>query len=410
MKHFGAVLTGDANIVDGGESSILTIGSDALNNDTIVIHNDNTTTGMTDASSDGSVAGLVIVPSTAGRGATHILGADGREVAITSVGGGINDNLIVPISTGTTFVNSRISQSITAATGDATITIGGGTTSDTVIVRGDLQVTGTTTTVDSTTVTVADRFINLGTTAATTTTSDLTGGIIVETDNDGAGVKSYGGLRYNGATNTWQVSSAPLETGLAADSAWSDLGVAGAGVQTVVGGAGISVNATDANNPIVSTAITPLGTGGTGGLALVGTGAAATLSIAAEGITEQHLHSTNTGGVGQLLSLQNATTGEFEWVTGNTGTVQKYVHTGTKAAGDTGIEITNATHMLAGQDYTVICYELIVDAVGANGGYQQFIPESVLIQDGTGTGTAGNVIITTGATTENLSYKIVIKS
>ena len=84
MKHYGASLTGANNVVDGGEASVLTIGDTSTHNDKIVIHNQNTASGSTDAAI-ASTTGLVIAPTAAGRGATHVLGADGREVAITSL-------------------------------------------------------------------------------------------------------------------------------------------------------------------------------------------------------------------------------------------------------------------------------------------------------------------------------------
>ena len=84
MKHYGASLTGANNVVDGGEASVLTIGDASTHNDKIVIHNQNTASGSTDAAI-ASTTGLVIAPTAAGRGATHVLGADGREVAITSL-------------------------------------------------------------------------------------------------------------------------------------------------------------------------------------------------------------------------------------------------------------------------------------------------------------------------------------
>ena len=428
MKHFGAVLSGDNNIVDGGESSILTIGTAATNNDSIIIHNEDPASllalkAITDF-------GLVIVPTTAvsvdgTTGAiSHLLGADGREVAVTDVGGGVNDNLSIPISTGSTFVNSRISQDITTATGAATISIGASDNADTVVIRGNLQIEGSTTEIESTTTTVNDRFINLGNTAAGATTTDLTGGIIVETDNDGAGTKVYGGLRFNGGTNSWQISTDTSSDGITSGT-WADLGVSGQGVQSVVGAAGITVdtlvaNGRDVNNPAVAIALTPedAAAGGIGGLGFTGTGDARTVGVATDGIDEQHLNVPGTAGLaGQVLSLSNTTTGAFEWVTAATGTVQKYVHVGNKAAADVGFTIdatdqgdSSPFHGLTGQDFTIVLYELITDGVGALGGYRQFIPESVLIQNGTGTGEAGAVVVNTGATAADLAYKIIIKS
>ena len=177
MKHFGAQLAGLNNQVDGGEDSLLLVGAD----DTLVIMTPNVTGGQT---LDGSLAGLVI---NSANGSTHVLGADGREIAISSLTTAVNTALHLPISNaaGTAFVDSGISQS---AVGDGSnIEINGN-----VNVTGTLQVQGNTTQIESTEVVINDRFLHLGNTAAASTTTDLTGGIVVETDNDGSCTRYYG--------------------------------------------------------------------------------------------------------------------------------------------------------------------------------------------------------------------------
>ena len=102
-------------------------------------------------------------------------------------------------------------------------------------VTGDLTVRGTTTTVNSTTVDVADRYLSLGTTGTTSSGAAVAevnsdGGLIVEassTDDGSAIAKTYGGLRYNGEDNVWEVSSDPGSDGLAAGATWTPLSTAG---------------------------------------------------------------------------------------------------------------------------------------------------------------------------------------
>ena len=95
MKHYGALLSGANNQVDGGEVSILTVGSATTQDDKIIIYNENdgeTSSEYSQTTGDALIttagpAGFVIVPSAAGRGSTHVLGADGREVPISGIGG-----------------------------------------------------------------------------------------------------------------------------------------------------------------------------------------------------------------------------------------------------------------------------------------------------------------------------------
>ena len=87
MKHFGAQLAGINNEVDGDLASRLVVGTASSNNDSIVIHNEQVITSTADKVV-GTDLGLVIVPSATGRGATHVLGADGREVSIANISGG----------------------------------------------------------------------------------------------------------------------------------------------------------------------------------------------------------------------------------------------------------------------------------------------------------------------------------
>ena len=453
MKHFGALLTGVNNTVDGGDTSVLTIGTAASNNDSIVIHNEApvTATAVKIPTTD---FGLTLVPystitftGTNSDIISHVLGADGREVAVADLATAVNTNLFVPISNGTAFVNSEISQSSTAA-GDITITLGS-SLNDMVIISGGLQVNGTTTTVNSTTVNVADRFLQVGDTGTSTTaTTAITGGLIVETSNDGSGTKAFGGIRYNGTA--WQVSSDPGADGLDAGATWTNLGVAGAGVEVVQGGSGISVAApataaatdglmADTNNPVVRVELTTVGiTDGTttagGGLSRDGaTAATQTIGIATGGITAGQLATdiANTraglvnGTAGQVLTSQ--ANGGFAW--GNAGTVAKFAGTFTGAAqlisiptGTVGTSVANSSHGLSGSDFTVTVYEYLQngsttqhsgsgDVAGLR--ISQIIPEGITIgrdSSGSGANLEGTVNIILPSTQNGNQLRVVIKS
>lgn len=91
MKHYSASLVGGANSVDEG-ASIITVGNSraaqgvAATQDSIVIYNVEGPSGLTNKAT--SAAGLVIVPSADDIGSTHVIGADGREIAISDFAGG----------------------------------------------------------------------------------------------------------------------------------------------------------------------------------------------------------------------------------------------------------------------------------------------------------------------------------
>ena len=201
MKHFGAVLTGDNNIVDGGDSSILTISASA-GNDKIIIYNQNDAATASEYAggvftgdaliSDTGPTGFVIVPSVAGRGATHVLGADGREVAITSLSTSVNTNLIIPVSNGTSFVDSALSVSATGTANTVTVTAAGNMT-----IEGNLIVNGTRTVIHSADSFVSDRYFG--------TNHPVDGSPYVNNQNGGFVVVRTG----NGGTSTFAAAATP---------------------------------------------------------------------------------------------------------------------------------------------------------------------------------------------------------
>ena len=421
MKHYGAVLTGDNNIVDGGESSVLTI-SGTSGNDKVVIYNQNDAATASEyagdvitgdaKTGDAGPSGLVIVPSVAGRGATHILGADGREVEIAAVGGGVTAVGTIPVAHDSTVADDTFTGTADEYIASALSQTGAGASS-VITVAGDLQVNGTTTTVNSTTVTLADKFLELGTASADFVATADSGGLLI-VDQRSAGTSGYGGFRWNGLTSVFQFSA---DTTNGTDGTWTDFGAAGAGIQSVVGGAGIGVDVTDPNNPIVAAELKALVTtaGATapeGGLTFSGSGNSRTVQIGSDSVASGNLFATNDGAAGQVLSLSNDTTGQMTWVTVAGGTVQKYsTGAATKAAGDAGFTITAATHGLTGEDFTISMYELLTGSGTDPQGYSQILPQRILIHNGSTTGfAAGDVQITTGVTAADLAYKVIIKA
>ena len=424
MKHYGAVLTGDNNIVDGGESSVLTI-SGTSGNDKVVIYNQNDAATASEyagdvitgdaKTGDAGPSGLVIVPSVAGRGATHILGADGREVEIAAVGGGVTAVGTIPVAHDSTVADDTFTGTADEYIASALSQSGAGASS-VITVAGDLQVNGTTTTVNSTTVTLADKFLELGTASADFVATADSGGLLI-VDQRSGGTNGYGGLRWNGSTSKFQFSS---DTTNGTDGTWVDFAAGTDGIATVVGGAGVNVQTTtpaDTNNPIVSVDLKALVTtaGATapeGGLTFSGSGNSRTVQIGTDSVASGNLFATNDGAAGQVLSLSNDTTGQMTWVTVAGGTVQKYsTGAATKAAGDAGFTITAATHGLTGEDFTISMYELLTGSGTDPQGYSQILPQRILIHNGSTTGfAAGDVQITTGVTAADLAYKVIIKA
>ena len=421
MKHFGAQLAGLNNQVDGGEDSLLLVGA----NDTLVIQTPNTTGGQT---LDGSVAGLVI---NSANGSSHVLGADGREIAISSLSTSVNSALTIPIANAAAdaFVNSSLTQT-DVSDGTQTVTAGGN-----VIITGDLQVNGTTTTVNSTTIDIADRYATYAHTDLTSDKVAIDGGIFVE-HIVASGVATYAGIRV-GADGVWEVTSnATSDDGTT--GTWVDLGLSTGGIQSVQGGIGIEVStgAKDgltgsAQSPVISldlrsTEVSSSATTPGGGLATVPTGATGELSIDFGGITAGNfatsIATTRTGlanGVAQqaLVSQGN---GGFAWA--NVGTVREYIARGTKGTTATFVQIPQADHGLtfSGGATTAEAFTVQVYEEGTNR-ISQILPEAIYIYDtavsagaangvpGEGAAAVGDVFVEFGATALALDYRIIIK-
>ena len=466
MKHYGALLTGANNTV-AEDSSVLTVGNStaaqgvAATQDSIVIYNLAGPSGATDKAV--SAAGLVIVPSAVGRGNTHILGADGREVEIAAIGGNSLNSRETFIPTkgvdadgNDIFVNSIISEEFDTTTptpsnydmtGDSATTttnsnavgvnIGGNlnvtnnlsVTGNTTI-TGNLDVTGSTNFRHETISQYSDTFIELNVAQDKTTASlNGTGGLLVEhTFDAGGGNALYGGLRFNGTADSnvgrWEYNLAAdvngdpsVATSTGAVGEWIPFPM---GTLTgVQGGNGVTVQTTGTHdgltasptNPVIELDLhtTAADRSTLGGLAIVdvtgGTGNNE-LGIAAGGIVEEMLSATNTPTAGNILSA--AADGRFTWVAaGGTGNVNKFTISGTKAAMTTSVTVgTSAISATSGiaagdQNLQVQVFESVTN------GFSQILPESIVISDGT-VGSAGDVIITFGVTPADLDYKVVI--
>ena len=384
MKHYGALLTGVNNEVDGGADSVLTVGD----NDAIIIRAPRLSTAadlgddITDAEAL-AASGLVIATAN---GATHVLGADGREVAIAGFGSVNTVTARVPVKGVDTngnaiYVNSIITETHATVDGlnydentdlatTATLSNAQGVNiagnlsiSGTTTIGGNLEVTGTTNFRHSSTTTYSDTFIELNVAQDITDSDDPNynatvtggvGGILVESNyNRASGVVTatkLGGLRFNGDYDTpgttdnvgrWEYNNGITDVN-DPNGTGSWVPFSEAVVETVRGGNGITVATSgtidgltaSAENPVVSIALTADGPGA-GGLVLTNpadTGTAATdngnqtLGIDVNGITEQMLNVPGDAGVaGNILSLVDPTAGTFAWVAaGGTGNVNKY--------------------------------------------------------------------------------------
>ena len=446
MKHYGAVLTGDSNIVDGNDSSVLTIGTATANDDKIIIYN--AAPGTVADGKDTDDIGLVIVPygtfswsqvGTTGRYIpTHGLAADGGEYLLSDIQLAVNENLSIPISNGTSFVDSVITQDVITQTDtEAVVVTIGNSANDSVVITGNLTVNGTTTTVNSTTLDVADVYITAATTNLNADKPATAGGMFVEyliENTNTTQEVTYAGIRV-GADGIWEVTSnATTPDGSTGD--WDDLGLSTGGVSSIRGAAGIAVHTAatplqdgltpSTQSPVLRVALTPLsitdpGTTAGGGLTFDGTAdGSQTIGIDDGGITAGQLASrvsaasslgaaNNRGGLGDGTAgqvLASSGDGGFTW----TSALQKYADDHTVASG--AITIARSTHGIADNDLTITVYEYINASNGnqitggattATANLNMIIPESITITP------AGAVTITVGTAQNSNELRVVIK-
>ena len=435
------------NTVGTSLDSTLTINGD----DTLRILATNTTGNTYDdvdnptSITNRPAAGLVIDSL---RGATHILGADGREVAITDVGGGINSASTIPVvnADGDAFVDSPIVQTTFGANNDDDVLMIGTSSKECdVTIHGNLNIlgAGTHTTIHSQDTSVVDRYFEINHPASNNQayTDDQTGGlIIVQTGTAGTpGTSDTGaGIRFNPTDDRFEfnVNITDLSTAATIDSAtgWTGFGT----LTGINAGAGIAISTTGGTPaatvaaPRLDLALTTSAAGvgetspgagdavnPTGGLAFSPTPGtdASTVGLAQSGIYEQFLATSGAAGTaGQFLSLADAETGEFQWAS-PAGNVRKITHALT-AAGRNGqnfyeIDTTTANSQVSGTDLginlNVQVYETITiaDPAQADPGdgstdisvSSQIIPETIHVTAtavfiGVPTGIIGTVVIT----------------
>ena len=426
MKHYSASLIGQSNQVeDTTIDSRLQIGA----NDSIEILAPNTTSTGTDATTP-VISGVGLHISTTAAEDKYLDGA-GRERLLSAIpGAAVVTNLHVPISNGTTYVDSVVTQSAQgpgASGSEITINLGDNAFENTAIsgdlgVAGDVTITGGLTVMGATDFqhssisTYADTYIELNVKSDKTSaqTTGQVGGILIEDTFDAGGTNAtYGGLRWNGgstAANKWEYNNSAAADGTG--GAWVAFG--GGAVTSVQGGQGVRVatSGTDATNdgltpsvasPVLSIDLTATaaGVGGLGFTTVAGNGND-TLGIAPEGITEQMLNA-NTGTATQVLTLANATTGAFAWVDQSTianagsGTVRKVgedfaavAATPTPTASTVTVDTTTTNSLISGSnfgsDVQVAVYEDI--SSGADGSeLSQILPQSIVVN-------ASRVVIT----------------
>ena len=465
MKHFGALLTGQNNTVDGGEDSRLVVGTASSNNDAIIIHNE--APAIITAAKTLTDSGLVLVPyntvtydSTSGA-PSHILGADGREVAVSdlvvqqdfSAIGTIPvsadaDNNLTGSGTVTQFIDSALSQ--TGSGAGSTVTAAGNFT-----ITGNLTVSGDRTILNTAQSVTEDKYIVVNTVATADGTEPVAatqdGGLLVrraintnQASNDPSTPNSLGthaGIRFNEGSGAWEVSAATT-TGGGVDADWTELGLSTSGVTQITPGPGLQGSDSDTTlgsdpvdgSTVLRVNVTALGVAsadGTtpgGGLTLDGAaGNTQTLGIDNGGITAGQLAhdiaNTRTGlangTAGQAILSQG--NGGFEW--GTVGTVSKHIAEYSKGTTTTFIRVAQTDHGLPAANsatddtaelYTVQVYET------STGYHQQIIPENIFVASaavaagGLFTGSpsvvAGDVVVQFGTTVAVLAGRIVIKA
>ncbi len=135
--------------------------------------------GIAHTISIGQAVGTSDSPSFSGMTLSGDLAVNGADITTTSTG-----TATVFDSNATTLNIGGAATSMTIGASTATINLGGGTTGATINVKGNLVVEGTTTTVNSTTITVDDKNIELGSVTSPTDAGADGGGITLKGTTD----------------------------------------------------------------------------------------------------------------------------------------------------------------------------------------------------------------------------------
>jgi hypothetical protein len=187
----GSALGGDSGLTYNKTTDSLTITGDLAVNGaditttstgTATVFNTNATTvnmaGAGTTVSIGAVTGTTTI-NNANTVVTGDLAVNGADITTSSTGTATVFN-----TNATTLNVGGAATTVTIGASNATINLGGGTTGATVNVKGNLVVDGTTTTINSTTLTVDDKNIELGSVTSPTDTTADGGGITLKGTTD----------------------------------------------------------------------------------------------------------------------------------------------------------------------------------------------------------------------------------
>jgi hypothetical protein len=274
--------------VDASSATTVTTTSDNTNTTRYVVLSSTAQAGAT-LYVDDTTGPLSYNPSTAEMTVAGDLNVNGGDLKTSAATASLFD------ANATTITLGAAATSMTIGASTATINLGSGSTGATINVKGNLTVEGTTTTINSTTLTVDDKNIEIGSVA---TPSDTTA--------DG------GGITLRGATNktiTWYDNST---TGIPAD-AWNSsehFNIA-SGKAYYINGTSV-LNGTTLGSGVTGSSLTSVGTLTSGTL---GTG----FTTVATTVGGTGLTSFTTNGAVYATSTSALTTGTLPVASGGTG-------------------------------------------------------------------------------------------
>lgn len=187
----GDVSLGDSNVLNFGDGDDLRIfhsGTDGVITNTtgdLIITNSEDTKDVIIRTDNGSGGIVAYIRADGSTGEVQLSHYNAQKLATSSTGVTVTGTLLADsLSTGA--AGTGINISTNTITGPSTLTIDPAAIGDntgTVVIAGDLQIDGTTTTVNSTTMTVDDKNLELGTGAANDAAAD--GGGITVVSGDG---------------------------------------------------------------------------------------------------------------------------------------------------------------------------------------------------------------------------------
>ena len=273
---------------DASSATTVTTNSDNTNTTRYVVLSTSAQSGAT-LYVDDTTGPLSYNPSTAEMTVAGDLNVNGGDLKTSAATASLFD------ANATTITIGAAATSMTIGASTATINLGSGSTGATINVKGNLTVEGTTTTINSTTLTVDDKNIEIG---SVTTPSDTTA--------DG------GGITLKGATDKTIIWYDNSTTGIPAD-AWNS-----SEHFNIASGKAYYINGTSVLNG------TTLGSGVTGSsLTSVGTLTSGTLgsgfTTVATSVGGTGLTSFTSGGAVYATSTSALTTGTLPVASGGTG-------------------------------------------------------------------------------------------